>query len=255
MRLTVVGSSDAFNSAGRAHSCYWLEGAGDGPIMVDFGATSLAALKRLGKDPRLLDAIAFTHLHGDHVGGWPFLFIDGLFNLRRERPLAVLGPARTKAKLDEVSRAAYGEIADWVPPWADTREELLPGESRALLGATVRGFAADHMDPPDRPLCLRITGKDGRSIAFSGDTRMCDGLFEAADGADLLVAECTAMRQPAGHHCTWEEWLDAFGRVKAKRILLTHLNEEVRASIPALLEAAPKGLALAFADDGLVVEV
>ncbi len=35
MRLTVVGSSDAFNSLGRSHSSYLLEGDGVGPIMID----------------------------------------------------------------------------------------------------------------------------------------------------------------------------------------------------------------------------
>ena len=54
-RLVVVGSSDAFNSMGRSHSCYWLEGQGFGPLMIDFGATSLMALRRVGREPRELE--------------------------------------------------------------------------------------------------------------------------------------------------------------------------------------------------------
>jgi hypothetical protein len=48
-RLTVVGSSDAFNAAGRCHSCYLLEGDGAGPLMIDFGATALYALRKIGR--------------------------------------------------------------------------------------------------------------------------------------------------------------------------------------------------------------
>ena len=43
MRLTVLGSADAFTSAGRGHSCYWLDGAASRPVVVDFGGTALAA--------------------------------------------------------------------------------------------------------------------------------------------------------------------------------------------------------------------
>lgn len=255
MQLTVIGSSDAFNSAGRAHSCYWLSGAGAGELMVDFGATALHALKRHGKDPRTLAGIAITHLHGDHVGGFPFLFIDGMFNQIRDSPLAILGPSGTTEKLETIYRVAYGDLADRPPPYGVTVRELLPGGEAELVGARVRGFAADHMDPPSQPLCLRISGAGGRTVAFSGDTAMCEGLFAAAAGADLLVAECTSMRQPAGRHCTWEEWLPAFPKIGARRILLTHLNDEVRARKDELRALAPPGVSVDFAEDGLVLEV
>src|SRR5205085_6739140 len=106
--------------------------------------------------------------------------------------------------------------------------ELPPGSEATIAGLKVRGYAAAHMDPPDAPLCLRIAGTDGRTVAFSGDTEMCSGLFEAADGADLLIAECTAMRPPAGRHCTWEQWRVELGRIGAKRVMLSHLGKEVR---------------------------
>src|SRR5438270_443475 len=67
MRLTIVGSADAFNAVGRSHSCYLLEGA-ERPLMVDFGATALSALRRLGREPTDLGGLALTHLHGDHIG-------------------------------------------------------------------------------------------------------------------------------------------------------------------------------------------
>jgi ribonuclease BN (tRNA processing enzyme) len=93
----------------------------------------------------------------------------------------------------------------------------------------------------------------GQVVAFSGDTAMCDGLFAAADGADLLVAECSCLAAPCGRHCTWEEWREALPRVGAKRVLLTHLGQKVRASVARLLADAPPGVDLAFADDGMIV--
>ena len=69
MKLTVIGSADAFNSAGRGNSCYVLESADAGKVMIDFGPTALLGLRRQGIQPNELSGVVFTHLHGDHIGG------------------------------------------------------------------------------------------------------------------------------------------------------------------------------------------
>ena len=58
---------------------------------------------------------------------------------------------------------------------------------------------------------------------------------------------------PCGRHITWQDWLASFAKVKAKRILLTHLGEAVRAKVPELLREAPAHVS--FADDGMVVAI
>jgi len=255
MQLTVVGSSDAFNAAGRGHSCFLLEGDGVGPLMVDFGATALAALKRLGRDPGELEGIAITHLHGDHIGGLAFLLIDLMFNAIRTRPLTVVGPVGTREALDEGLRVAYRDLADFAKPYEIQVQELEPGQAGSLAGAAVRAFPADHMDPPDRPLCLQIEGPTGKTVGFSGDTTMNDGLLAVAKGADLLVAECSRVRPPCGRHCTWEDWQRVLPTLATERVLFTHLNEEVRDASAELLAQAPPGKDLQFAEDGLVLKV
>jgi ribonuclease BN (tRNA processing enzyme) len=254
-RLTVVGSSDAFNAAGRCHSCYLLEGDGFGPIMIDFGATALMALRKIGRHASEVAAFAITHLHGDHIGGFPFLMIDGMFHDVRTSQLEVLGPVGVAERVGTLVDVAYGDVMDRPKGFETSFHELSPGRERALAGALVRGFAADHMDPPEVPLCLRITLPSGATVAFSGDTAMCDGLRAAADGVDLLVAECSGLKPPMGRHCTWQDWLVELPKLTAKRVLLTHLGTAVRECVDRLLAEAPEGTPLAFADDGLVVEL
>lgn len=254
----MIGSADAFNSAGRGHSCYVVESPGAGRLMVDFGPTALMRLQLEGLSPEQLDGVVFTHLHGDHIGGFPFLLIDALYNHPRGRALPLLGPVRTRECLEALLDACYDEMKARMPLVPIEIDEFLPGEARDFLGYRVQAFAADHMDPPHRPLCLRVTDAHGASVAFSGDTRVCPGLFEAASGADLLVAECTRLSAPAGQHCTWDDWRAELAqprRLRARKLLLTHLGEDVRGRLAALVREAPNTIPLQFAEDGLLLEV
>jgi ribonuclease BN (tRNA processing enzyme) len=256
MRLTVIGSADAFNSGGRGHSCYLLESAGAGSIMVDFGPTALMALRRVSFEPSRLDGVAFTHMHGDHIGGFPFLLIDALYNGVRRRELPLLGPVRTRECLEALLDATYDDMKERMSLVPISIDELEPGQSRDFLGYRIIAFAAEHMSLPHRPLCLRIVDPQGVSIAFSGDTLPCPGLFAAGDGADMLVAECTRLAQPAGHHCTWEDWKREIPALRAKSLLLTHLGGDVRAKISELeAEVVGARVPVRFAEDGLVIEL
>jgi ribonuclease BN (tRNA processing enzyme) len=258
MRLHVIGSADAFNSSGRGHSCYVLESPGAGRLMVDFGPTALAGLRNAGEAPEAIDGIAFTHLHGDHIGGFPFLLIDALYNAPRRRELPILGPPRTRECLSALLDASYDDMKQHMDQLPVAIEEFAPGETREFLGYRISAYAADHMHPPHRPLCLRVSDAHGKSVAFSGDTRMCPGLFEAADGVTLLVAECTRLAQPAGQHCTWNEWqeeLQQMTRLRAQALMLTHLGADVRALLPGLGVELGAAIPLRFAEDGLAMEL
>jgi len=260
MLLTVVGSSDAVNAGGRGNSCYLLESPGAGSLMVDFGPTALLALRRLGVAPAALGGIVFTHLHGDHTGGFPLLCIETMFGAPQPPPskprLSVLGPPLTEATLHGVFRAAYSELERELPARvALDIDEFSPGEERDFQGYRVRAFAADHMAPPHQALCLRVSDAAGKTIAFSGDTRICPGLLAAADGADLLVADCSRLAPPAGPHATWAEWRAILPTLRARSLLLTHLGADIRQAAPTLLDGLDLPLPVRVADDGLVIEV
>ena len=109
MRLTIVGSGDAFGSGGRFNTCFFLETA-KGKLLVDCGASSLVALKAQGLDPNEVDGIVLSHLHGDHFGALPFLLMDAQFLMRRERPLLIAGPPGTRTRLDQSLEVVLSEI-------------------------------------------------------------------------------------------------------------------------------------------------
>ena len=96
--ITFAGSGDAFGSGGRFQACIHLRQPAGPPVLLDCGASSLAALKRCDLDPGEVAAVFVSHLHGDHFGGLPFLVLDGQFS-HRTRPLSVIGPPGTGKRL------------------------------------------------------------------------------------------------------------------------------------------------------------
>src|SRR5215470_17561607 len=98
MRVTVLGAGDAFCSGGRRHSGYFVE-TGDVGFLLDCGATTLLGLKALSIAAERIDFIAITHLHGDHFGGLPFLFLEYTYEKLRTKPLVILGPPGLEARV------------------------------------------------------------------------------------------------------------------------------------------------------------
>ena len=221
MRVTALGSGDAFCSSGRGHTA-WLVDDAQGTYAIDFGATALLALKRLGRAPEEIGAIHFTHLHGDHIGGWPFFLVDAVYRAARSAPLAVSGPSGTAQRLQALWAACYASAAERPLPFAVDVRELEPGQEADLAGRRVRAFHAQHMSPPHVALALRIG-----NLAFTGDTGLLpEGL---CDGAELLCAECTLPGESTREHLGWETLRSRLPHVP--RILLAHLGSDARAGI------------------------
>ena len=69
----------------------------------------------------------------------------------------------------------------------------------------------------------------GRRLAFSGDTRPCRGVIEAARGADLLVHEASFISEDAGRaeetgHSTASEAASVATYAGVRMLALTHLG-------------------------------
>ncbi len=242
--VTVVGSGDAFNSGGRGNACYLVQDD-KGAFCVDFGPTALAGLKRIGFDPLDLDAVFLTHLHGDHFGGLHLLYIDAQYSAQRRRPLHIGGPVGTGRRLETWYGLAYRGAAAR-RAYQTLYHEWAPGKEVAAAGRRIRTYAAAHMKPRDGALHLRI-GAAGRQVAFSGDTAWHEGLCALARRADLLLCECTDLQPAKDGHLSWAVLEPELPKLKARRIMLTHLGAAMRAAAPSL-----KAQRVSFADDGLV---
>jgi ribonuclease BN (tRNA processing enzyme) len=158
MRLTIIGSGDAFGSGGRFNTCFHLA-AGDRTILIDCGATSLVALKAHGIDPNTIDAIVLSHLHGDHFGGIPFLMLDGQYLGRRERPLLLAGPPGSATRIPALMEAMFPDSSrtKFRFPWRVV--EIPVGLPTDVLGLSVTSAEVIHFSGAPST-ALRLT--DGK---------------------------------------------------------------------------------------------
>jgi glyoxylase-like metal-dependent hydrolase (beta-lactamase superfamily II) len=221
MRVTALGSGDAFCSSGRGHTC-WLVDDAQGSFAVDLGATALLALKRLDRPPEGIGAVHFTHLHGDHIGGWPFFLVDAVYRAQRRAPLVVSGPPGTGERLQALWTACYSTAAERPLPFPVELRELAPGDEVELAGRRVRAFQARHMTPPHVALSLRIG-----TVAFTGDTGSIPA--DLCDGAEVLCAECTNLGESSDQHLGWQTLGATLPEVP--RVLLAHLGTDARKGI------------------------
>jgi ribonuclease BN (tRNA processing enzyme) len=247
MRLTVVGSGDAFGSGGRFNTCFLLETA-KATLLIDCGATALVALKAHGIDPNRIDGIVLSHLHGDHFGAIPFLLLDAQFLAQRERPLLIAGPPGARARIDQLLEVFFPRSTQnkWRFPWKV--EEIDIGRPTDVLGHEVTTTTVQHFSGAPST-ALRLS--DGQKMfAYSGDTEWVEALTSVADGADLFIIECYAHSGPMTGHVTWEVLKPRLPDLRARRTMITHMN-------PTMLARAEeaKAAGLLVAEDGLVVDV
>ena len=222
--VTTLGTGDAFGSLGRAHSGILVRAA-RGCLLIDPGPAILPQIRKARLDPSAIDGVIVTHLHGDHVAGFPFLLLDYQFASRRKRPLVVAGPRGSAKCLTSLATVCYPELSRDKLRFPIVYREIAVGDGLTLPGARVTAFRMAH---GRAELCLgyriHISGK---TIAVTGDTGWCESLVALAAGADLLLVECTAYSTDSPDHLNYLQIAAHRDELKARRIVLTHVGEEL----------------------------
>jgi ribonuclease BN (tRNA processing enzyme) len=133
MQVRFVGCGDAFGSGGRYNTCFHVTGE-SANFLIDCGASSLPALKRLGIVRDDIDLILITHFHGDHFAGLPFLLLDAQFS-RRTRPLVIAGPQGIEMRLTQVMEALFENSSETKQRFELSVVALEPEQSRRFRSA------------------------------------------------------------------------------------------------------------------------
>ncbi len=216
--------------------------AGGGKFLFDAGRGALQRLAQLGVRWQDVDGLFLTHLHSDHVVGFPDLWLTGwLVGAGRSRPLHVWGPRGTRKMMSHLEQAYEYDIRirlydDRASPDGVVilAEDIGEGVVHEKGGVRITAFDVDHT--PVKPAFGYRIDHAGRSVVLSGDTRVSDNLIRHAQGVDLLVHEVASPEtfQRAGapperaksvvaHHVTPEQAGEVFSRTKPKLAVYSHI--------------------------------
>lgn len=231
LKVLFLGTGNAFNTGGRGSQSIWIGPEGEPPFLVDAGPTALAAMERERVRPSELDAIFFTHVHGDHTAAWPFILLHGAYADRREKPLHVFGAPETRERLDLLARATYPEIlAGGKLPFAVEHHPVPVAKGSHAEGR----YRFDTVPLVHHETSIGYRFRLGSfTVGVSGDTAWCPGVEELARGCDLLIIECTSVAKAAYAHVSVEELREGRPRLGAARIAAVHLSDEVEQALKA----------------------
>ena len=216
--------------------------AGGHKLLFDAGRGALQRLDQLRVRWQDVDGVFLTHLHSDHVVGFPDLWLTGwLVGPGRDRPLPVWGPRGTRKMMSHLEQAYEFDIRirlydDRASPEGVVilAEDIAAGVVFDRDGVKVTAFEVDHK--PIKPAFGYRVDYRGRSVVLSGDTRVSDNLIRHAQGVDLLVHEVAAPEtfQRAGvrperaksvieHHVTPEQAGEIFTKTKPRLAVYSHI--------------------------------
>ncbi len=232
-QLQFLGTGTAFHTDGRGSQCILVQPAPPAPpFLVDLGPTAMAAVMRMGVDLERLGRLFITHLHGDHVAGWPFLLLHLNFVERRSRPLDVHGPEGVRGCLEGLMQLCYRDIVEGTGLGFEIRYHELPVTTGSGLDGGPFRFDVLPMDHHPSSIGYRFD-LGGRTLGVTGDTRWCANLEALARGSDVFLIECTSVNRVEQAHISLVELRERVDSLGDRRIVLVHLPDEVAAGLAA----------------------
>ena len=219
--ITILGSGTCVPSLERA-PCSFLLQTGAQSLLFDCGPGVMRQLLKAGVSIFDISHIFLSHFHPDHVGELAsFLFA-----------LKYPAPSSQKQLLTVVAgkgfRSYYQRLKEVYGKWI----EFPPDRLRVVELDTQRSdfqqmetFSIRSIPVAHRPesLAYRILDRQEKSLVYSGDTDVCEGLVDISLDADLMICESAFPddRKVDGHLTP-----SLAGKIaqaaKVKRLVLTH---------------------------------
>ncbi len=244
MRVILLGTGAAAPDPERGGSAILIS-LGEHHYLFDCGPGATRQLVKAQVSPAEVGTVFLSHLHFDHIADFPYFLLTGWI-LDRARAPIVVGPPETQAFVDHLfadgafakdieARAQYprrrGNVGVLTPDVRDCAPGLVFEDDRVKVTACY----VEHIPREVSPCFgLRLETKDGKSVAFSGDTAPCERFVELARGVDLMIHECTfpesaiAFRKKAQvgtwAHTSPTELGELATRAEAKSLVATHFG-------------------------------
>jgi ribonuclease BN (tRNA processing enzyme) len=216
LKVTLLGTGVGIPQPGRSQAAILIEN--EKPLLLDCGAGTLLRLDQAGVNIEALDMVFLTHLHLDHV--WDLLALANARYLSQLPRPEIYGPEGTKIYF-KIVRSAYPGLQ---------KMEVMVHEVRPMDSFSRNGFDifAEEAMHGVTALAYRIETED-KVVVYSGDTEPSLRVAALAEGADLLIHECS-FPEPfdVTNHSTPRKLGNVLRNVKIRQVVLTHLYPQAQ---------------------------
>ena len=201
MRVISLGTAMPFQRPSQAAPSFLVELGNGDKFLFDIGSGAAERLSALQIPYDYLNKVMLGHLHADHMGDLPALWVGGTIN-NRTVPLEIWGPTGseeqygTKHAIEGLKEFYNWDIATRRGAFVASGQEIIVhefdyrGENKVVYeknGVTIRSFPAVHAF--DGPVSFRLDW-NGLSFVFSSDTFPNKWFNKYAKNADIVVHEC-----------------------------------------------------------------
>ena len=231
-------------------------------------------------DPTSIDTIFITHHHYDHICDLGELLLSAWHN-GRVQPVYIFGPNGTSHIVKVLLNEVYArDIAFALHNDSDVKDlrqiirvrDLQPGLVCERNGWRVFAEYVNHgnslgLSVAEWPCLGYRLESGGKIIAIGGDTTVCVGLEQLAEGADVLILSCYLADQEINSRA-FERLADHViassgqagkiaGRAGVQKLVLTHFRKKSAALMQSLIQDVRADFRneLYIAEDGMVVEI
>ena len=239
LRVVILGSGTPRLDIDRFSQSILVE-AGDERLLFDTGRGAAIRLSQMNVNLSSINHIFFTHLHSDHIVGFPDVLMTG-WVYQREKILNIFGPSGTKKFVENIKSAFNEDIKIRLqkpeelkmPGIKTSVKEITHGLVYKSKNVEVHAISVDHGGGVEHAYGYKINYKD-KSVVISGDTNYSEELVNAANDVDILIHEIAAaplslinksgkVRGIMNYHTTPEELTKIINQTKAKFTVLNHV--------------------------------
>ncbi len=239
LRVVILGSGTPRLDIDRFSQSILVE-AGDERLLFDTGRGAAIRLNQMNVNLSSINHIFFTHLHSDHIVGFPDVLMTGWVYQRRET-LNIFGPTGTKKFVENIKKAFNEDTKIRIEKPEELKmsglktfvKEISDGMVYKSKNVEVHAISVDHGGGVEHAFGYKIIYKD-KSVVISGDTNYSEELVNAANNVDLLIHEIAAapsnlinksekVRGIMNYHTTPSELTKIINQTEAKFTVLNHV--------------------------------
>ena len=239
LRVVILGSGTPRLDIDRFSQSILVE-AGDERLLFDTGRGAAIRLNQMNVNLSSINHIFFTHLHSDHIVGFPDVLMTGWVYQRRET-LNIFGPTGTKKFVENIKKAFNEDTKIRIEKPEELKmsglktfvKEISDGMVYKSKNVEVHAISVDHGGGVEHAFGYKIIYKD-KSVVISGDTNYSEELVNAANNVDLLIHEIAAapsnlinksekVRGIMNYHTTPSELTRIINQTEAKFTVLNHV--------------------------------